>query len=109
MAQHLAEDHRLLKAIVIGLGVLIVLGFGALIFGLATKGSKPSAANLAVPAAPAPVGPPLVLASDANIADMTMSEHRLVLRVTMAHSEELVLIDLPSGQVVQRIPVKRAD
>jgi hypothetical protein len=38
-----------------------------------------------------------------------MSERQLVLRVTMAGGEELVLIDLPSGRVIQRIPVKHAE
>jgi hypothetical protein len=106
MTQQLTQDHRLLKGVVIGLGLLIVLGFGALVIGLATKGGKVATAKAPVASADAV---PLILPKDASIADMTMSERQLVLRVTMAGGEELVLIDLPSGRVVQRIPIKHAE
>jgi hypothetical protein len=105
MAQQLTQDHRLLKGIVIGLGLLIVLGFGALVVGLATKAGRPAALKPAAAVAAAP----LILPKDATIAGMAMSERQLALHVTMSDGEELVLIDLQTARVVQRIPIKRAD
>ena len=89
----------MLKGVVIGLGVLILLGFGALIFGLAAQGGK-----LASSAAQ-----PLTLPRDASIAGMTMSERQLVLHVRTEAREELVLVDLRSGRISGRIPIVRAD
>jgi len=98
MAQQVAQDHRVLKAVVVGLGVLIILGVGALIVGIAVKGGK---------VAGKPASAPLLLPQDASIADMAISERQLVLHVTMKDREELMLIDLQSGRVVSRIPVMR--
>lgn len=89
----------MLKAVVIGLGVLIILGFAALIYGLAVKGGK----------LVKPGYEPLLLPAGAGIADMAMSERQLALRVTMGEHEEILLIDLRSGRVMGRIPVQSGE
>jgi hypothetical protein len=100
MAQQ-AADHHVLKAIVIGLGVLIVLGLGALVFGLTARSGRLASGG--------GTAPPLTLPRDASIAGMTMSERQLVLHIRMAAREELLLVDLPSGRVAGRIPILRDD
>lgn len=104
MTQQVTQDHRLLKAVVIGLGLLLLLGTGALIFGLVAKGAKHSPAPIAAGSAE-----PLILPQGASIADMAVAERQIVLRVTQAEREELVLIDLQTGRVARRIPILRTN
>lgn len=102
MAQQVTQDHRVLKAIVIGLGGLLVLGFAVLVIGLIVKSKPPRPAQTSAPE-------PLRLPADASIVDMALADRTLVLRVKQPSGEQLVVVDLVSGAVVKRIPVIRPD
>lgn len=84
--------------VVIFLGILIVLGIGALIVGITMKfrggGHAPSSAMAA---------PSLMLQPGSKVDAMQVSGDRLVLRVTTAAGEEIDIVDLKDGHVVSRI------
>ena len=88
--------HRLLMAVVIFLGILILIGLGALVVGIAKKMGGPSKGGAAPEAA-------LVLPADASIETMEVSGNRLVLRVKTGTGEEIDIVDTEDGHVVSRI------
>jgi hypothetical protein len=81
-----------LKVLVVAMGVLIVLGVGAIVYGIATRLdlSKPVAFDGRVE-----------LPAGGRILDMTASGDRLVLRVAMPDGgERLILVDLSRGKAL---------
>lgn len=79
-----------LKVLVGVMGVLIVLGVGAIVYGIATR------LDLSRPAG---FDGKVELPAGARILDMTASGDRLVLRVALADgSERLVVVDLARGR-----------
>jgi len=94
-----APTYRVLKAVVIGLGVLIVLALGALVVGIAKKMSGPAAAPVA--AADLPVV--AMLPPDTRILSMQASGDRLALLVHTGAGDEVDIVDLRSGKLVAQI------
>lgn len=127
---------RLLKTLVIVMGVILVLGFGALIYIIGTRIAAPKpgpAANVVIPPAPAPqaeqppkpapvVGdalPPvfapgfgeqtLVLPPGARISDFSAGGGRAVLRVILAdQTQQLVVVDLNTGALIGTINIENS-
>jgi len=88
----------MLKAVVIGLGVLIVIGLGALVFGVVSKFGKHGA-----PAPAAVSQGAFVLPEGAAIVEMQSQPDRLILRVRSAVGEEVDIVDLSDGHLIARI------
>jgi hypothetical protein len=86
--------YRGLKAVVIILGVLIVLGLGALITGLVLKfngrGGRGDNNMFALP-------------PGATIVSNEVSGSRLILRVKSDAGEEIDIVDTQDGRLVSRI------
>jgi len=86
----------MLKAVVIGLGALIVIGLGVLVVGLATKLGGHRAATGETAAR-------YVLPPGATITGMESQPNRLILRLRTPTAEEIDIIDTEDGHLVARI------
>jgi len=95
MTEQVAQDHRLLKAIVIGLGIALVIGFGLLIWGLVSQGGRLGGDGAGG----------IVLPEGSQISQMALSDKMLALRLEGAGANEIVLVDVRNGRIVRRIPV----
>ncbi|HEX4860739.1 MAG TPA: hypothetical protein VFV07_05845 [Rhizomicrobium sp.] len=92
-----ASSARMLKAVVIGLGALIVIALAFVALGIVKKFSgdgpstAPSAAVFSLPAG-------------AKIVEMQSEPNRLILRVRAASgADEVDIIDTEDGRLVARI------
>jgi len=89
------SSNRALKAVVIGLGVLIVIAFGLLVAGFVVKmGGRDdevgTTARFALP-------------PGAKIVEMQSQPNRLILHVRTAAGEEVDIIDTSDGHLVSQI------
>ncbi len=87
-----------LKALVIGMGVLIVLGFVVLVIGLADKFSRLDEADSGQTEVPVPDG--------CSLAETLAEGDRLLLRLEGPADRgcaQIVVVDLESGKVVRRL------
>ena len=87
-----------LKALVIGMGVLIVIGFVLLVIGLADKFSQLDEAGLGETEVPVPDG--------CSLAETLAEGDRLLLRLEGPADRgcaQIVVVDLESGKVVRRL------
>ena len=91
---------RLLKAVVIGLGVLIVIALGAVAVGIVRKSSN-------APAVPQASGAVFTLPRDGRIVEMQVQPNRLILHVRTAAGEEIDIVDTSDGHLVARIRAPR--
>ncbi len=102
-----APNIRVLKAVVIGLGLLIVVGVVALIVGLfwrASRMGEPAGAKVAPPTA---LSGPVALPRGAEITDMTAAADRVVLRLRLADgTTRLVFVDPRGAAVTGQLDLK---
>jgi hypothetical protein len=103
---------RALKALVIGMGILIALAFGLLVYGLVKRSAEPvsSAASGASTRGTAggvarPYGPvAIALPPGARLIDTQASEGRLLVQLELAGGVRRVLVlDLASGALIGSI------
>jgi len=87
----------LLKAVVIGLGILIVIGFVLLVVGLATKFNAHPASTSAQ------AGSRYALPTGAKIVDMQTQPGRVILRVRTTAGEEVDIIDTQDGHLISQM------
>ncbi len=88
---------RILKGIVVGLGVLIILGLGALIAAVVLRASANTEAAR-------PADAVLELPASGRVADMRLDGQVLVLLLEGAGGEqELVVLHLRRGEILRRI------
>jgi hypothetical protein len=108
------KQLRILKASVIIMGVLLVLGFGLLLIGLylqATKVGKPQIAtppSVSVPLSgvAAPASRPAVsiaIEPGAELHETFADQGRLILHLKRNGESEFAVIDLATGRETQRI------
>jgi hypothetical protein len=100
MANSVAESapsYRGLLALVIVLGVLIVLGMGALITAAILRAGRPAAAGEPYRAA--------IVAPGERIESTQIDGNRILLRLSGPNGEELVVVDAATGRVIGRIAV----
>lgn len=128
---------RLLKTLVIAMGLILVVAFGALVIIVMNRMNAPKpapAASVAVspPASPAATPAPLpgpvagqslpthftpsfgeqslVLSPGARISDFSTGGDRVVLRVIMAdQSQQLVVVDLNTGALIGTLNIVNND
>jgi len=86
-----------LKAVVIGLGVLIVIAFVLLVVGMVTKFNGHPASTSAE------AGTRYVLPTGAKIVEMQTQPGRVILRVRSAAGEEVDIIDTQDGHLISRV------
>lgn len=116
---------RALKALVIGMGVLIVLVMGVMAYGLTKKASDPDFSFFDFARQPAAAGPDTAantragapfgdvmvpLAPGCRVEDMRPDGNRLFLRVGPADGacQQIVVIDLASGKILGNVKVWNA-
>jgi hypothetical protein len=110
------KQLRILKASVIIMGVLLVVGFGLLLIGIylqATKIGKPQTAtspSVSVPGAGAtlPAGKPAVsiaIEPGAELHETFADQGRLILHLKRNGESEFAVIDLATGRETQRIRI----
>jgi len=99
-AQDGASGQRLLKAVVIGLGALIVIALAFVAFGMVAKFQR-----LGRPAAADAQSSSQVfsLPKGARIVEMQTASSRLILRLRTAQGEEIDVVDTEDGHLVARI------
>ncbi|HVZ92866.1 MAG TPA: DUF6476 family protein [Rhizomicrobium sp.] len=91
-----SQSYRMLRAVVIVLGALIVIALAILAFGVATKiGGRGGARG--------PEASAYALPRDARILDMQTSANRLILRVQTGTSQEVYVFDADNGRLIARI------
>jgi hypothetical protein len=93
---------RGLKALVIVMGVILVVGVAGLVVAIATRlahrGQPPGAAFSA---------PPVLLPHGSKIETMSIGSDRIVLQVDLVDgSVQLIVIDLASGRQLGTIPLQ---
>jgi hypothetical protein len=97
---------KALKALVIGMGILIVIGIGLVGFGL-TRGKPQQATAVTQTTAPEiKVGPftsELPIPPGARLEQVIAAGDRLVLRFSSAEGDKLVLLDSRTGQLAGTI------
>jgi hypothetical protein len=96
--QNKTTGQRLLLAVVIFLGVLIVIAVVVLVVGLFTR-LGPHAA----PVAADPLPGAFVLPPGSRIVSEDVTPGRLVLRVANRDGEEIYIIDTEDGHLIERV------
>jgi len=92
-----SPSYRGLLALVITLGVLILLGVGALIAGAMLRAGNRAPSGTAYAAN--------VLAPGERIESTQLDGNRILLRLSGPNGDELVVLDAGSGRVIGRIAV----
>jgi hypothetical protein len=93
---------RVLKILVVVMGVLLVGGFAALAATIALRLS-----HRAPPPASAFTAPPIALPAGATIERMSTGPDRIVLAVVLGDgTRQLLVIDLQTGRLLGTIPLR---
>jgi hypothetical protein len=96
------RQYRILKASVIIMGVLLVIGFGLLVIGISLQASKMGKTPARPQAVAAGDGlpPALPIAVDAGteLAEVLADQGRLILHLKRAGESEFAVIDLATGR-----------
>lgn len=98
---------RVLRGTVIFLGILIVLGLGALIAGIFLKGNHQDAGAVPTAAATQPEKPrkpvSMTLVDGYQILSIETQPGRLILHVRSSAKDEIDIIDLDDGRLISQI------
>lgn len=101
---------KALKALVIGMGVLIVLGIGLLGYGLSVKGfslqkaAVPASHSVALPGDPAPgdtgyFAVDLPIPSGSRLEQMAVAGNRVLLRLSGTDGDRILVLDPATGHL----------
>ncbi len=110
--QDVPDNTRLLKIIVVVLGILLVVGFivviATIIIRLGSLGSDTEVST--TPPAPAalteaPTNNSLPLLTGETIQDFTLDGNRMVVHVKGPSSNRLLIVDVTSGAITQTLMV----
>jgi len=93
-------SHRLMLAVVIFLGVLIVIVVCIMVAGLLMKFSGHAQRHTAETGT-------FVLPADARIVEMQSQSNRLILHLHTSAGDEVDIIDISDGHVVSRIKASK--
>ena len=101
MATDLTQNTRLLKSIVIGLGVAIVIMFSVIVVTIIVRSSGMAARS-------GPVSASVPLAVGERLQEITGAGPLVVLRLAGPEGERLLTIDPASGRVVATVTLAPA-
>lgn len=90
------SSQFLLKAVVIGLGALIVIALGFVVTGMVSKFAARPPATAAAPGS-------FALPRGAKIVDIRSEPNRLILHLRTEAGEEVDIVDTTDGHLVARI------
>lgn len=90
--------QRMLKIAVTAMGLLIVIGLGAVVFRLARLASEPGSGAIAS-------AQTLTLPSGAAVRSLSLSGQRLAVHYSSPGGEGIALLDVATGRVLSRIRV----
>jgi len=93
---------RVLKIVVIVMGVLLVGGFAFVMAAIVYQASKLGPKTAALPGLSAE----LLIPQDATITSMALDGDRLALHLTSSTGPEIAVIDITTGKVLSRIKLK---
>jgi hypothetical protein len=103
-AYKLTEAMKALKALVIGMGLLIVLGLGLVGFGLYRNSHQmPAPIPIARTAAPGYFATELPVPAGERLEQMVTAGDRIILRFTGSGDERILVIDPHNGQITGSI------
>jgi flagellar basal body-associated protein FliL len=97
----LTASQRRLKAIVIGLGVLIVLALGALITGFVIKLSRGGPHEM-----PAAHATDVAIEPGTTVESSQLSDGKLTITLKTPNGEEVVIVDAATGRELSRVRLK---
>lgn len=99
---------RALKTLVVVMGVMLVVGFVALVIAIAERVSNKEPRTAAAPPQPVTAAP-IALPTGAQIEKMATANDRLVLDIALPSGEHrLLIIDLATGRTLVTIPLHAA-
>lgn len=106
-----ARQVRILKIVVIAMGVLLIGGFvlviAVIVYQASGVGESATPVQSALrPADPAPPQAGLIVPQGMSISHMALDGDRLAVHLTGPKGSEIRIIDLGTGAVVRRIPLK---
>ncbi len=90
-------SHRLMLAVVIVLGVLIVIALILLVFGMMRKFSGSAVSDTAS------TGQNFALPPGARVVEMQSQPNRLILHIHAADGDEIDIIDTEDGHLISKI------
>ena len=106
-----SRQERVLKAIVIGLGVLIVICLAVIVATIAWRATRaaPGRSAAAGTATAAQSGPALeaalALPSGATVRTMSVSGDRLAVHYVSSGGDGIIVVDLRTGQPIARLAI----
>lgn len=83
------RKHKGIVAIVVGLGVLIIIGFAALVYGIALKASKPDASKAV---ASMPENPEIVITAGGENTVLAMTAADGIVYITLRLKDGSILL-----------------
>jgi len=93
-------SHRLMLAVVIFLGVLIVIAVCVMIVGLVMKFSGKAQPHTAEAGS-------FALPPDARVVEMQSQPSRLILHIHSPSGDEIDIVDIDDGHIVSRIKASK--
>jgi hypothetical protein len=105
---------RMLRAAVIGMGILLVVGvlvlIGRIVYLARSGGTLTSGTTVAVPTSQLKFAPDVKVAlpSGAMVKSTTVSDDRLTIAYADARGDGILIVDLTTGQVISRVRIERA-
>ena len=98
---------RVLKIVVIVMGILLVGGFAFVMAAIVYQASKLGDKKVQAPAVSAVAAPefPLALPKDATVSSMALDGDRLALHLQTSTGPVIAVIDVATGKVLSRIKI----
>ncbi|MFQ5626389.1 MAG: DUF6476 family protein [Methyloligellaceae bacterium] len=97
---------RILKVVVVVMGLLLVGGFVFVMSAIVYQASKLGESAAAQPVNPAMAHPALIVPDGMTISHMALDGNRLAVHLTGPKGSEIRIIDLGTGKLVRRFPLK---
>jgi hypothetical protein len=97
---------RVLKIVVIVMGILLVGGFAFVMAAIVYQASQVGQGAGAGGAAPNGVETELAIAKDATVGALSLDGDRLAIHLNSGAGPEIAVVDLKTGKIVARIRLK---
>jgi hypothetical protein len=98
---------KALKALVIGMGVMIIAGLGLVVFGLYRTNHAPSGSAPTPTAKSGYFSTELPVPAGTKLDQMTAAGDRVILHITDGDTDRILILDPQSGQITGSISLVR--